>query len=381
MSDHQEDIQPSDSVSNVGSRSSTSSAAKLAALRVKLQFQQERALLREEQVRMKNRMDILSAQEEVALSEAEVKAEGHSFTHEDAVRSDEQAPAHPSQAPRHDAFHSFDSDRDIICNMPPAIRHSSPIRRVSPVRQPTDSAPTRPENAQPIHTAGAPSPPPNEFNTSELAQALQDITKVSKQAKLPSAEIPLFDGDPRSYQSIISTFKHVVEENTTDAGTRLNLLIQYTSDKARSVIEDCVLMEPQEGYLEAKKLLRHNFGKPYDIARSYIQGLITGKTVPSDNPDALVTLSRELSKAQVSLNALGYTADINSTVNLQAIARRLPHYLQTRWAEKAHEILEDEREPTFKDLQLRREALSGRLLDLRGAAKSRSRQETRWPDP
>ena len=66
----------------------------------------------------------------------------------------------------------------------------------------------------------------------------------------------------------MQTFKFVVEANTFDAGSRLNLLIQYTSGEARSVIEDCVLLKPEDGYERAKQLLKENFGKPYDIART-----------------------------------------------------------------------------------------------------------------
>ena len=91
------DIQPEDSVSNVGSRTSTSSAAKLAALKVKLEYAkrraqlqeekvQEQARLEEEQVRLQeeqtlqrvrteNELEILSAEEEVAVAEAEIFAE------------------------------------------------------------------------------------------------------------------------------------------------------------------------------------------------------------------------------------------------------------------------------------------------------------------
>ena len=55
--DNMSDIQPEDSASNAGSRTSTSSASKLAALKVKLEFTQKRARLQEEQAIQQARLE------------------------------------------------------------------------------------------------------------------------------------------------------------------------------------------------------------------------------------------------------------------------------------------------------------------------------------
>ena len=86
------------------------------------------------------------------------------------------------------------------------------------------------------------------------------------------------------------------------------------------MIEDCVLLDPKHGYERAKQLLKQNFGNFYDIARTYIDGLIYGETIEEDNPKKLLDFSRELTKTEDTLTALGYTADINATSNLILIA-------------------------------------------------------------
>ena len=372
------DIQPEDSASNVGSSASTSSASKLAALKVKLEYAHKRARLQEErtlqQVRTEGELQILSAEEEVAVAEAEILAEDERSVQGSLVRSNIAGnPSQPHQLPSQDPVASFDTDRDISNHMPPEA-HSRPVRsaRVSPVRQPTSGlSPSR-------HTAGAPAaepsrvdqhllriPPVNspfechagipssnsmqptarfnsgpqahssrprtsialqrpepslvssvrdpsgdashssvdsvpqqvDFNTSGLAEVLENINKSSKQARLPSASIPVFYGDPRSFQRFITTFQFAIEKNTDDAGSRLNLLVEYTSGAARSIIEDCVLYGPEQGYPMALDLLKQNFGKPYNIAQSYIKGLVSGKRIPADDPEALLNFSRELLKA------------------------------------------------------------------------------------
>ena len=189
------DIQPEDSASNAGSRTSTSSASKLAALKVKLEFTQKRARLQEEQaiqqarleeeqvlqqarleeeralqqvhlqeekalqqVRTENELEILSAEEEVAVAEAEILAEEERSVHGSQVRSNTAGHhTQPQALPGTATVASFDTDRDITNHMPPAA-HSSPVRsaRVSPVRQPTSASISRPHVSPSRQAAGAP---------------------------------------------------------------------------------------------------------------------------------------------------------------------------------------------------------------------------------
>ena len=423
------DIQPEDSASNVGSSTSTSSASKLAALKVKLEYAQKRARLQEERVlqqarlqeqqtlqrvRTENELEILSAEEEVAVAEAEILAEEEQSAKGSRVRSNvsrylspsahdhggvltssppktngaalisppprDNGGAPTSPPPQDYGEHSsFNTDRDIINNMPPLANRGPvrSVRSVSPVRQPnarfnsrsqvhlsrprTSIALPRPEpspHVSPVHdpsdaawhSAADSVPQQVDFNTSGLAEVLENINKSSKQARLPSASIPVFDGDPRSFQRFITTFQFAIEKNTDDAGSRLNLLVEYTSGAARSIIEDCVLYGPEQGYPMALDLLKQNFGKPYNIAQSHIKGLVSGKRIPADDPEALLNFSRELLKANNSLEALGYTADLNATTNIKAVARRLPFHVQTRWADRAQALQKSSIEPKFKDL-------------------------------
>ena len=100
----------------------------------------------------------------------------------------------------------------------------------------------------------------------------------------------------------------------------------------------------------ALDLLKQNFGKPYNIAQSYIKGLVSKKRIPVDDPEALLNFSCELLKANNSLEALGYTADLSATTNIKAVARRLPFHVQTRWADRAQALQKSSIEPKFKDL-------------------------------
>ena len=329
MTDIQSEVQPQDSVSQAGSRASNASATKIQALKIKLAFQEKRAQLLQQQAKEQQQLERMQLQEELAIAEAEAEIIGN-----------EKAPALSPQLSAEfdiqDKQVSFNNDRDIINRMP-LFQPSTQIHSQTPNPQFS------------THDMAGAKETCLDY-TDRLAQAINQIAEVSRQSKLPTCEIPSFDGNPKSYQRFMQTFKLVVETNTSDPCSRLNLLIQYTSGEARLVIEDCVLLDPKHGYERAKQLLKQNFGNFYDIARTYIDGLIYGETIEEDNPKKLLDFSRKLTKTEDTLTALGYTADINATSNLILIANRMPGFLQVKWADQAYDIQETGREPTFHDL-------------------------------
>ena len=360
MSHVSDNILPHDSVSNAGSGSSRASSrasrAKITSLRIKAEFQQKRSQQqldaesqqleadlrierqhREAQLQASYRereLAQLSIQEELAIAVAEDTIMNEP---EDSVLLRPPQLLEELSSPPHGAAEkilsephltllpkapeiSFNTDCDIVNNMPPF-----------------------PNNDRGFQNTLASTPQAN--SAIILTDAIQKMATLSQHAKLPSAEVQVFNGDPCSYQRFLSSFRYVVETNTSDPSARLNLLIQYTSGQARKVIEDCVLLPPEQGYIQAKELLRKNFGNPHKIAQKHIDSLISGKPIPPNATEPLVNFSRELEKARITLTSLNYTADINATSNLKLMANRLPTHLQSRWSYKAHQISNDDQNP------------------------------------
>ena len=105
---------------------------------------------------------------------------------------------------------------------------------------------------------------------------------------------------------------------------KLSYLIQYCTGEARTLIEDCVMMDPDEGFAEAKRLLQKEYGKPYEIARSFIDSLTRGPAIANTDYDGIIGLAREMKKCQTTLNEIQYESDLNSTPTMYAIMHRLP---------------------------------------------------------
>jgi len=137
----------------------------------------------------------------------------------------------------------------------------------------------------------------------------------------------------------------------SDDRLRLSYLIQYCLDEAKHCIEDCVLLEPTEGYRRAREILQTRYGKPHVISRSYIDTLVNGPQIKASDVDGLSRLVLDMQKCEITLSQLGFASDIDSSDNLRRIVRRMPMHMRTRWIDVAHDInVRSDKEPTFSDL-------------------------------
>ena len=102
-----------------------------------------------------------------------------------------------------------------------------------------------------------------------------------------------------------------------------------------------------EGYNSARYLLVKKYGKLRNIARSGKDGLIKEPPLKANDLQGRFKLSQELQKCDLILTELGYQADINSTVTLRGIARKLAKFIRSKWVEKADLIIQCDRELNF----------------------------------
>ena len=314
-------VRPQDSVSNTGSAStstSKSSRAKIAALRIKAAFHYRRAQMELSDLQLRQERERLELQDELAIAEAEDQI----FQKEEraasrplrpfhpassAILNDSSATLRPRSADQHTVVnvnraipaaaeqHSFNTDRDTINQMPPPtdIRrsHTDPFMRMAPQ------------------------------SSGPLASAVREMAKISRHSRLPASKVQPFDGDPRDYHQFISAFKHVVEDNTDDDSTRLNLLAEYTTGEAQLLVKGCQQLPHDQGFSKAMELLASNFGNSSDIAQSIINDLLTGPSVQVGDTSALTQFYRDLQRVELTLRSLNYTSDINSVSYLKHLYR------------------------------------------------------------
>ena len=186
--------------------------------------------------------------------------------------------------------------------------------------------------------------------TAILQTLSQFASAIQASHNTPRPEISPFSGNPQDYKRFICSFESGVEAHVRDASSRLTYLIQFCTGEARSLIEDFVSSDGQDGYRQAREALRSRYGQPYLIARAYVDRLTKGPEIKSHDVKALNDLAIDMQKCKQNMPEMGPSSDINSSGTLRAIVNRLPKYLRTKWTEVAFSINEAGREPNFLDL-------------------------------
>ena len=85
---------------------------------------------------------------------------------------------------------------------------------------------------------------------------------------LPKPNVPSFGGNAMEYCNFIRAFENIIEANTESLSARLYYLVQYTTGEVQELMRSCLAMAPDEGYIEARTLLKKRYGQNYRIATS-----------------------------------------------------------------------------------------------------------------
>ncbi|CAM1324796.1 Uncharacterised protein r2_g3366 [Pycnogonum litorale] len=187
-------------------------------------------------------------------------------------------------------------------------------------------------------------------STESVDREQRVIEMFSTLVNLPKLELDYFYGNPLYYWSFINSFKGAVEEETVSERKRLQYLIHYCKGEAKECIENCILLPVSEGYSSALKMLKANFGRPHIVTQAYIEDLVDGPVLKSFDNKGLKVLSRKMQRTQIVLRAMGNVSDLNSIAYLKRIVQKLPFHLQSKWAEKAEQLMSEDAYPSFSDV-------------------------------
>ena len=187
--------------------------------------------------------------------------------------------------------------------------------------------------------------------TSNAESATVVVNLMKEAMSKPTLKLFKFDEKPMAYSRFISVFESTLEETENDDGQKLLYLIQHCTDKAKSLIDFCLLLRPTQGLAKAKQIIYENYGKKNMIARSYINALSDGPLIKPNDSTALINLEQKLEECSTTLEHLHYFSDLNCFENLVKIIRRLPLALQTRLLHSVGKIDEEGREPRFSDVR------------------------------
>ena len=396
--DMQDDIKPSDSVSNVGSKNSvtggksavsTASSARLkaeadlAALMARQKLLKDKHELEEQEERLRRKKEQLKLDEDIAAHMAKLNV----------LRSQSILSGKGSLSKRSDGMNSYlekgkSKPKALNANansfipqmslkqketkhdyMDPGARpkektapqfiHSEPVSLNEPKQRSVNhraNENTQTQNED-LWNAGFESKNEDQNNMLGIMRKQNEITtlliKQQCLSSLPKREIPIFDGDPLKYQAFIKAFENGVERNTESYSDRLYFLEQYTRGHPKELVRSCQHFNPERGYVNAKALLREHFGNEQKVAAAYMERALSWPSIKTEDVKALQDYSLFLRGCSNAMEGVGYLHELDLPANMLSIIRKLPYKFRDKWRTVACELQERRNQrPTFNNITI-----------------------------
>ena len=184
-----------------------------------------------------------------------------------------------------------------------------------------------------------------------LQQVLTCHREMTASMSLPDVEAPIFDGRPTEYCHFVRAFENLIESRTFNQQSKLFYLVQYTSGEVKDLMRSCPTVKPEEGYIEARRLLKEKYGQNYRIATVFVNCMTEATPIKSEDGVALQTFSVLLVSCRNTLKEIGYLNKFENPDCLIKIIEKLPFSLPQRWRERADCITNKEkRDISFDDV-------------------------------
>lgn len=341
-------VEPKDSISNISSvsvkskSSKASSAAKIAAaekaaLEARAKTLPDIQALQMEEAIIKSKIERAELRTQMAEADAKIKVLTNNAESQGDVMNDYY------DANMEDNVEPTFVDASAIEFAPVTAVPKTPLQRaVSHVhRSSRVAAAASPSRSSRVAAATSPSSPQLEVSDSSnrglslMAQRQKEMTdlmiKQEHFSLLPKREVPVFDGDPLSYQSFFHAFKYLIEDKTSSSQDRLYFLEQFTAGQARDLVRSCLHMEAHRGYTEAQQLLKKHFGNEMKIANAYIEKALNWTAIKADDGKSLHAYALYLRECYNVMQDLEYMDELDVVSNLKLIVSKLPYKLRERW--------------------------------------------------
>lgn len=192
-------------------------------------------------------------------------------------------------------------------------------------------------------------------NLVTVMQRQNDITesliKQQRLSTLPSPNIPVFKGDPLEYRLFMRAFEHRIESKTENSKDRLYYLEQHTIGQPNDLVRGCFHMDSDQGYPEAKRLLKERFGDKYKISMAYLDKALNWPAIKADDTKALEAYALFMTNCNNAMSDLEYLEEMENAANMRTIISKLPYRLRERFRSVAIDIQKkQDRRTKFKDV-------------------------------
>ncbi|XP_071483368.1 uncharacterized protein [Diadema antillarum] len=322
------DVRPEDSVSQAGSRASSRlrSKARRAALAAEVAALKEQQELERQELELRLRKAELTLQTKLRIAEAEEAV--YDESDDEAVKLETVKLEPPEMVPVSTPLPRRDepmaSERGTSSDADRTFQY--------PVEQPMPSS-------SPV--------------TTQIFQHLEEGQRQQRQLmetiSLSNVDIMQFDGNPLKYFQFMRSFDSLIGDSTLDNNSKLLKLYNLCEGQAKSIIQCCLMMSPDEGYFKARHLLADRFGNNFVISEAWIKRVVEGPAIQS-NSKQLRDFADQLKTCAETLRALGMLQEISNRREMVKIVERLPYHLRSRWLKLVKTIRDRGRSPHILDI-------------------------------
>ena len=306
----EDDVKPSDSVSNITKRSETSSvrservreSAKRLALETRQKMLEEKQRLERESILVRQRQEALKLQTEIA----EVQARENVLV---ANEEKESGTSRHSIKPQKNLEKGVEDENDNV-----------------ELAAPNDAITSFDGRAR------------ANFGSSD--ELMKQLVTFNMKSLMPKNEIKKFSGDYTQFNSFIKAFDCVISNKLISDEEKLYYLSQYTEGKPLDIVKSCMHMSGGTGYKEAREILDKRYGNYDKIVNTYVEKLLKWPNIRYDEAEKLDEFSIFLINCKNAISRVKGYSEVDHPKTLREIIGKLPYSTQDKWTRRVDSIME-----------------------------------------
>ncbi len=178
-----------------------------------------------------------------------------------------------------------------------------------------------------------------------------NIANFQRKSNLPKRDIQPFDGsDVTKFKSFITSFENSIQEICDNDCERFYYLQQFTTGRAREVVESCANYDMSLAFTKAKTLLINEYDDEYRVSCAYIEKLHQWPPIKPEDPRGIRDLSVYLLRCYNYLENMTSRNPLQNPKEMMTIINKLPYKLRERWRRRTHSIVTSHGTVYFKHL-------------------------------
>lgn len=196
-----------------------------------------------------------------------------------------------------------------------------------------------------------------DFN-SKIIEVLQNQTELSRslirqqeRSSLPRKELEVFSGSNLTdFKMFIDKFEHLIEKSCNNEKDKLLYLQQYTSGRARKIVDSCAHSSERIAYQQAKQKLFSEFDNEFKVSNTYLERLSNWPSMKNEDPAAMEELALFLSQCDNYVSHMSIRNPLQSPNEMLMVINKLPYKFRERWRRRSHSIIHNFGTISFKNL-------------------------------